>query len=388
MAAKSTDRHFASSSSSFSTPAPKILLAKPSPSSPSSFSVSKDDSSSRSRSSSLGSLNLLSVDSWELNTDRALPFLSDNTDFTVIGIIGPPGVGKSTIINELYGFDGNSPGMLPSFATQTEETKAMARHRTNGIEMRVSAERLILLDTQPIFSSSILAEMMKSDGSSSIPIVDGDYVPAVLAHEIMGIQLGVFLSSICHVLLVVSEGIHDISSWHLMSTVDLLKHNIPDPSLLSSGNTQSTAPILDNEFLSMPIFVHTKLQQHQLSSSSVNAFRKTLSQYFAHSSFCTKRKSSNSVKDSVTSLDSAPPLFMLPLDVVAGSSNLGYESFSLALERLRDKILSLQHQSFERTISEREWARNASKIWAIVKKSPTMAEFFKTLKYPRIFKRS
>lgn len=29
---------------------------------------------------------------------------------------------------------------------------------------------------------------------------------------------------------------------------------------------------------------------------------------------------------------------MLPLDVVAGSSNLGYESFSLALERLRDKV--------------------------------------------------
>lgn len=43
--------------------------------------------------------------------------------------------------------------MLPSFATQTEETKAMARHRTNGIEMRVSAERLILLDTQVRYTS-------------------------------------------------------------------------------------------------------------------------------------------------------------------------------------------------------------------------------------------
>ena len=40
----------------------------------------------------------------------SLQFLTDNTDFTVIGVIGPPGVGKSTIMNELYGFDGSSPG--------------------------------------------------------------------------------------------------------------------------------------------------------------------------------------------------------------------------------------------------------------------------------------
>ena len=43
-----------------------------------------------------------------------LQFLTDNTDFTVVGVIGPPGVGKSTILNELYGFDGTSPGILCS----------------------------------------------------------------------------------------------------------------------------------------------------------------------------------------------------------------------------------------------------------------------------------
>ncbi len=37
-------------------------------------------------------------------------FLTENIDFTVIGVIGPPGVGKSTIMNELYGFDAGSPG--------------------------------------------------------------------------------------------------------------------------------------------------------------------------------------------------------------------------------------------------------------------------------------
>lgn len=41
-----------------------------------------------------------------------LQFLTENTEFTVVGVIGPPGVGKSTIMNELYGFDGSSPGLI------------------------------------------------------------------------------------------------------------------------------------------------------------------------------------------------------------------------------------------------------------------------------------
>lgn len=38
--------------------------------------------------------------------------------------------------------------MLPPFATQSDETRAMAKHCTVGVELRVSAERLILLDAQ------------------------------------------------------------------------------------------------------------------------------------------------------------------------------------------------------------------------------------------------
>ena len=41
-----------------------------------------------------------------------MQFLTENNDFTVVGIIGPAGVGKSTIMNDLYGFDGSSPGMF------------------------------------------------------------------------------------------------------------------------------------------------------------------------------------------------------------------------------------------------------------------------------------
>nr|GMD20465.1 protein SMG9-like [Ipomoea batatas] len=139
-----------------SSTAPKILLAKPGLVTAGKFNrggADDDSAALRPRIPSIGSLNLLS-DSWELHTDRFLPFLTDNTDFTVVGVIGPPGVGKSTIMNEIYGFDSSSPGMLPPFAIQSEEIRAMAKHCTVGVEPRVSSERIILLDSQ-VFNSLV-----------------------------------------------------------------------------------------------------------------------------------------------------------------------------------------------------------------------------------------
>ncbi|ONK58930.1 uncharacterized protein A4U43_C08F1200 [Asparagus officinalis] len=196
-------------------------------------------------------------------------FLTDNTDFNVVGIIGPTGVGKSTILNELYGFDGSSPGMLPPFATQSEETIAMAKHCTAGVELRVSSERLILLDAQPMFSPSVLVDMMRPDGLSTISVLNGESLSADLAHELLGIQIGVFLLSVCNVLLVASEGIYDFSMWKLMLTVDLLKHDIPDPSMLTSAQSQASTTgaekdnkvnqqLTNEEHLAAPVFIHTK----------------------------------------------------------------------------------------------------------------------------------
>lgn len=135
------------------SPSPKILLAKPGlvTGTPSAgkfgrgATAEEDSTQLRSRLPSVASLNLLS-DSWDFHFDRFLPvsntlpsllllivfaqiasnfnnencnfncifetvqFLTENTDFTVIGVIGSPGVGKSTIMNQLYGFDSSSPG--------------------------------------------------------------------------------------------------------------------------------------------------------------------------------------------------------------------------------------------------------------------------------------
>ncbi|KAK1287516.1 Wall-associated receptor kinase 2 [Acorus calamus] len=53
----------------------------------------------------------------KLNLCFVLQFLTKNTDFTIIGVIGPPGVGKSTTLNELCRFDGRSPKSLGGINT-------------------------------------------------------------------------------------------------------------------------------------------------------------------------------------------------------------------------------------------------------------------------------
>ncbi|KAK3226011.1 hypothetical protein Dsin_005873 [Dipteronia sinensis] len=357
-----------------------------------------DTSSHRSR---LQSLNLLS-DSWDLHIDRFLPFLSDNTDFTVVAVIGPPGVGKSTIMNQLYGFDESSPVMpppfAPPFAILSEETRAMSRHSTCGIEPRISAERLILLDTQPVFSSSILAELMRPDGSSTISVLTVESLSAELAHQLMGIQdssslLFFWLPPICHILLVVSEGVHDSNMWRLMSTVDLLKHDIPDPSSLTTFHSQSSKSEPDNdskdngnegeEYMATPVFGHTKLQDKDVTPHTVVNLKKALSQYFSTSSFV---KCENTAKEPVNPstrssvMDSTPPnLFVIPSKNKDDSPRAQHESYSYTLCRLRDQFLSMNCPSLAKTVSESDWLKNSAKIWELVKSSPIIAECSKIL---------
>ncbi|KAF5960301.1 hypothetical protein HYC85_001510 [Camellia sinensis] len=347
------------------------------------------------------------VESWPYHQVDLLARLTSTTNnFLVRWVIGQTGVRASTIMNELYGFDGTSPGMLPPFAIQSEETRAMARHCSVGIEPRISAERIILLDTQPVFSPSVLAEMIRPDGSSTISVLSGESLSAELAHELMGIQLGVLLASICHIILVVSDGVHDINMWRLMLTVDLLKHGIPDPSSPTLSHSQTSSLGSEKEskdkiqeagegYMAAPVFVHTNLGIKL--RINFNFLKATLVQYFRSSSF-KLTKYQNAAKDhhfSSVSLNNQsnnpdstlPNLFLIPFKSKDDSPRAQYESFISTLWKLRDRVLSMSSPSFARTVSERDWLKNSAKIWELVKNSSIIAEYSRTLHSSGMFRR-
>lgn len=203
-----------------------------------------------------------------------------------------------------------------------------------------------------------------------------------------------------------SEGIHDFSMWQLMLTVDLLKHSIPDPSLLTSSHSQGSNSLPDKEnksidqptseeFLSAIVFIHTKLRDRDLSPSNTMLLRKALLQFFGSSFFSVNKHRATEQTDSSDSLDTKdedldsvqPDLFMVPLRVQDNPQKFHFESYISVLGKLRDQVLSMTGRSFAKNISERDWLRNSAKIWELVKKSPIIVDYCRTLQSSGLFRK-
>lgn len=51
------------------------------------------------------------------------------------------------------------------------------------------------------------------------------------------------------------------------------------------------------------------------------------------------------------------------------------------------QVLSMSSPSFSRTVSERDWLKNSAKIWEIIKTSPIIADYYRTLQSSGMFRR-
>lgn len=88
------------------------------------------------------------------------------------------------------------------FVATTSEYLETTQNCTSGIDAYVTKNRIILLDCQPILSSSVAySASQKRIGQ----LID----PSSIDNEIVSLQLAAFLLSVCHVVLLVQDWFFD-----------------------------------------------------------------------------------------------------------------------------------------------------------------------------------
>jgi len=90
------------------------------------------------------------------------------------------------------------------FATSTSEYLETTHNCTVGIDAYITKNRIILLDCQPILSSSIAYSSSHKRMGQSI-----DPSGLLVDNEMISLQLAAFLLSVCHVVLLVQDWFFD-----------------------------------------------------------------------------------------------------------------------------------------------------------------------------------
>lgn len=233
---------------------------------------------------------LLDADTWQVQAVAEL-LSPSNGEFTVVGALGPQGLGKSAFLNRLLGFDGALPAAaplpLPAFPTAAAAATAPGRHCTRGLVLRVGAGRLIGLDAQPLFSASVLEEMLSTWdqpppalAAPAVAAASDAKAPAVPFEGVAALaqlQLAVLLLSACHRLLVFCDGWADRRPWELIVAAEMLSRGIPDPSqppsitqpgaaAAAGGGQQAASPPVrqapPQEHLAEVVLVHVLPEGH------------------------------------------------------------------------------------------------------------------------------
>lgn len=172
--------------------------------------------------------------------DACLEYLSDQNDFLVVGVVGYQGVGKSTIlsllaepkllnkkwvllmwswkilffnysiekiikINVVFNILNDSHFSKYIFNIEKTEDLETAVHKTNGIDVYITNNRTLFLDTQPILSPSSYIRLFQQQDSLGKKFQHSDYCVESNDVEIQSLQLITFLYSVCHIVLFVQD---------------------------------------------------------------------------------------------------------------------------------------------------------------------------------------
>lgn len=122
-------------------------------------------------------------------------WFSDHPGHFVVGVLGGQGVGKSSLLSSFC----QTPN---TFTKQPPSMAAVAGYQTSGVDMYITSERMVLLDTEPLFCMANLENALRNER-----ITEG--VPSDMWLDHQALVMATFLLSVCNVvLIVVDEGSH------------------------------------------------------------------------------------------------------------------------------------------------------------------------------------
>ncbi|XP_054272930.1 nonsense-mediated mRNA decay factor SMG9-like [Macrosteles quadrilineatus] len=246
--------------------------------------------------------------------DSCLEFLTDQTDFIVIGCVGPQGAGKSTLMSHLavkscvYRLKGAKLTELlcTIFNTQSLSDQIKGNHCTDGVDFYISPDRVIYLDCQPILSHSTSLDInLLKIPSSSQSYMDSMFFENL--SSVLSLQLTAFLMSVCHVVLFVQDTFNNPNHIGFLHTAAMLK-----------PPTNTSAEDCLVEYFPQIMFVHTHCSSEDFSLPRVKLIQDWYSKAFSKSMLQIHSGigiANGGVIDALTptSLDQEPlNLFLLP----------------------------------------------------------------------------
>ncbi|OAF65276.1 hypothetical protein A3Q56_07005 [Intoshia linei] len=197
----------------------------------------------------------------------AVDNLSDvDADFTVVGLVGLQGVGKSTIASMLAGDDEQKNGI---FITEKKIDIRSGDCTTKGINVYTTSNKLIILDSQPLMSASILNRSFHYEKKlrSDIFLHDNKV-------ELQSIQLGIFMSSVCHVIFVVQDKLHDLKMLKYIKLVETLKSKFDLKYVTTTGCIKTKW-----------VFVFNKINKNSLNNNVCSKIESTYQKFFSDHSY-------------------------------------------------------------------------------------------------------
>ena len=325
--------------------------------------------------------------------DNGLELMLEQSDFLVIGAVGLQGCGKSTLLSLLAGNSHQDAYRNYLFFPQTKETKEDCLFQTSGIDMFVTSDRIILLDTEPLLSASMMDCLLRYERK-----FPPEYTSLQNFMEMQSMQLLTFLLSVCNIVLVADDWFVDMSLLRLIQDAEMLK---PSTQPSSSSSSENMPKDYDLDLYPTVIFVHNKASQDDFTPRSYFAMQKTLHEVFSSSKLklrsglnmsnvwgsepmIQRKPGSENDPAAHVNLLLIPTMEFYKAEPEPLETSLpeyrGYPSFKSILSYCRSQILSAPRSPITHSaLSEKNWYHFTARMWESVKKSPLLMEYNRLL---------